>query len=138
MHNIQDFRLIVKTLSVSLDSTIAECLNNYQNKVQCSSDEIRNKRSVFSMFDSSNDMRQVSQIFNNNFKKIEKTENAKGKLLRIMRQQLLGEKLQLKKIVRNTNAYYILENVHFRCMEMTNNLVVHATTAVSPIRTLKH
>ena len=122
LHYIQDFRLIVKTLSISLDNMIVKCLNNYQNEIQCSSDETRNKRSVFSMFDSSDDMRQVSQIFNNNFKKIEKTENAKGKLLRILRQQLLSDKLQLKNIVKNTNAYYVLENVHFECIEMTNDL----------------
>ena len=58
-------------------------------------------------------MRHISQIFNNNFKKIEKTENAKGRLLRTLRQQLTNEKIQLETVIKDSNAYYVMEYAHF-------------------------
>ena len=71
LHYIQDFIVIIETLSLHLDSKIAKCIHNYQNGIECSHDhKMRNKRSVFSFFDSDNDMRQVSQTFNNNFRKL--------------------------------------------------------------------
>ena len=67
-------------------------------------------------------MRNINQIFNNNFKKIEKEENAKGRLLHTLRQQLTNEKIQLKNVIKDSNAYYIIEYAHFRCIEMTLNV----------------
>ena len=123
LHYMQDFTVITETLSLVLDSKIAKCIQNYRNGVKCSHDhKNRKKRSIFSLFDTDSDMRQVSQIFNDNFRKLELAENSKNRLLGIMRQQLLSEKLELKAVIRYLNAYSVLEQSHLNSVKLTNEM----------------
>ena len=122
LHYITEFTQLIDTLSVTVDKEITNCLNNFIHDTICSGVESKSKRSVFSFFDSSGDMRNINQIFNNNFKKIEKTENAKGRLLHTLRQQLTNERIQLKTVIKDSNAYYIIDYAHFGCIKMTLNV----------------